>query len=146
MNVGLDAIAGDNGEDSRRQKEERSRSTWAQVVSSGDVEETEAEGVGGSGAAETSGARDFVLVEKEENGGGNDGDWETVVGRRQHPQHDPQKRPQKKFLNFVIRHNSSPLGFIRITYKKHPDEQEYMADTEHAANVEPTREEPHDLS
>ncbi|KAG6505954.1 hypothetical protein ZIOFF_031267 [Zingiber officinale] len=32
------------------------------------------------------------------------------------------------------------------TYKKHPDEQEYMADTEHAANVDPTREELHDLS
>ncbi|KAG6536887.1 hypothetical protein ZIOFF_001963 [Zingiber officinale] len=126
LNVALDAIGGDDGEDLRRQGEERSRSTWAQVVSSGD-----AEGEGDSGRRRNqSGAR-------KASGEGNDGDWETVSGRRKHPQEDSQKRPQKSW---------QVPAETWSTYKKHPDEQEYMAHTQHAANVEPTREELHDLS
>ncbi|XP_042376979.1 poly(U)-specific endoribonuclease-like isoform X1 [Zingiber officinale] len=126
LNVALDAIGGDDGEDSRRQGEERSRSTWAQVVSSGD-----AEGEGDSGCRRNqSGAR-------KASGEGNDGDWETVSGRRKHPQEDSRKRPQKSW---------QVPAETWSTYKKHPDEQEYMAHTQHAANVEPTREELHDLS
>ncbi|WOK98703.1 poly(U)-specific endoribonuclease-B-like [Canna indica] len=132
MDVALDAIAGD-GDDSRRPhsppREERSRSSWAQVVSSGNAEETEAADEGDAGGRH---GRNQWSTRKEEDNEAKDGDWETVGSRKKH-----QQRPQKRW--------QAPTE-TWSSYKRHPDEQEYMDQGKHAVDVEPTREELNDLS
>ncbi|KAK1286592.1 hypothetical protein QJS10_CPB20g01336 [Acorus calamus] len=112
---------GPNNRDRRSPREDQQpRSTWAQVVSSGD-----------QGNAQDSGPPDHRYqtnpwCQKGESGGSN-GDWETVPKR--HP-----KRPQK-----VVKDHWDG-------YKRPSSEQQFNEAAGHGIDIEPTHEELSDLS
>ncbi|KAJ0961780.1 hypothetical protein J5N97_029608 [Dioscorea zingiberensis] len=135
------ALGGDD-ESRQDEQEQRSRSTWAQVVSSGKQEEEEGEkgsGFGYSGGSHGSNQwRKEDDEEKErsqwrlrkEDEGRSDGDWEVVGHKKQHHSPPKHKVPVDNWIN----------------YKRHPSEQEYHESDSYNVDVEPSREELADLS
>lgn len=156
--------------------EQRSRSSWAEVVSSGHDEKAEDEAgrsQWGSGKEESDEAWETVghkqqqhasrRQQKEESGEGrSDGGWETVGHKQQ--QHHPSRRQQKEESEegrsdgdweTVGRKKQQhyPSGRLQKIpadnwqrYKQPPNEQEYISEVQHGADIEPTREELSDLS
>ncbi|KAL3817959.1 hypothetical protein ACJIZ3_003864 [Penstemon smallii] len=132
INVALDHIEGGRDDDAD-QRDERSRSTWAQVVSA------EPENHGGPSFKANHGhrteeeqryqrndeERTRIKPHKEEDEG-NDG-WQTV-----------QKKPSK------LKHKVHKDQWDN--YKRPLDEQEYSSEVDSRANVEPSEEELADLS
>ncbi|URD90970.1 hypothetical protein MUK42_33223 [Musa troglodytarum] len=129
--VALDAVAGDDVDDARRShspsREEGSKSTWVQVVSSGHEEEAEAE-------PEAGGLNRWRSRKEENDNEGNEGGCETVGSGKRHQQHRQRRRPKK-----------APAE-TWSAFKRHADEQQYMDHAKNAVNVEPTGEELDDLS
>ncbi|KAJ8513761.1 hypothetical protein OPV22_004195 [Ensete ventricosum] len=141
MNGVLDAVAGDEDavagdEDAaaaaRIQSspaDERSRSTWAEVVSSGREEEHERVPEGDCGYG-----RNQRIARKEESQMQNDGEWMVVgVKNKKHQQTTP-RRPHKAVMKF--------WG----VYKLPPNEQEYINEANNGMGLEPIREELDNLS
>ncbi|CAL9080054.1 unnamed protein product [Musa textilis] len=138
--VALDAVAGDDVDDARRShspsREEGSKSTWVQVVSSGHEEEAEAE--------PEAGGLNRWRSRKNDNEG-NEGGCETVGSGKRHRQHRQRRRPKKELYDWTLQSWQAPAE-TWSQFKRHADEQQYMDHAKNAVNVEPTREELDDLS
>ncbi|KAG8065538.1 hypothetical protein GUJ93_ZPchr0004g39245 [Zizania palustris] len=123
--------------------DERSRSTWAEVVSDHKGGEPE----------ERPDHRNSRREERQERR--HDGDWERVEGRKQqqHNQSEEEdrrdsnsRRPQQQQTPAYRRQQQSEAC---NSYRRPPSEQEYSEDASqihHGLNVEPTREELNSLS
>ncbi|KAH7659212.1 poly(U)-specific endoribonuclease protein [Dioscorea alata] len=134
------------GEDEPRE-EERSRSTWAEVVSSGKQEEEGKEGERGSGFGYSGGYHgshggqrrkkeeeeeksQWGLRQEGQGQGRSDGDWE-VVGHKKKPQYPPKYKVPAD---------------TKVKFQNHPSEQEYSQSDSYNVDIEPSREELTNLS
>ncbi|XP_072986645.1 uncharacterized protein [Typha latifolia] len=165
IHVALEAIDGGREDDdgprrgqSPSHEDERSRSTWAEVVSSGHDEEGRQEQRGEFSCRPSS-----WNSRKEESGEGSEGDWETVGGnkkplhpspRRQHQlQEESEERTDERWETvggMKQQHHPVPRKQLQSEawhgYKKPLAEQQYYEGTYHGLDIEPTSEELDDLS
>ncbi|XP_073047861.1 uncharacterized protein [Primulina eburnea] len=139
INVALDRIDGGGGDQNERD-EERSRSTWAEVVSGdqqphqnsgfsahSDVGHTQQEAYGRTGGSEHSrGSRAKTRYGQEGDDESNDG-WETVPKRSSKLHHQVHKDQWDN-------------------YKRPLDEQDYSGGVDCSVDVEPSQDELADLS
>ncbi|KAF3340449.1 poly(U)-specific endoribonuclease-B-like protein [Carex littledalei] len=166
INVALDAIDGDGEQEQRRnqatstQEEEvgeRSRATWAEVVSSkSDDNQSEAHSTGAAYHRPSSWDR----KEKTEESGG--AKWGNVGAANQSYSHQPPRRHHNEESEEIKEEDWQTVGSKKQHhpashgrpqkseawngYKKSPSEQNYSEETLHGLNTEPTQEELHDLS
>ncbi|URD90969.1 hypothetical protein MUK42_33223 [Musa troglodytarum] len=109
--VALDAVAGDDVDDARRShspsREEGSKSTWVQVVSSGHEEEAEAE-------PEAGGLNRWRSRKEENDNEGNEGGCETVGSGKRHQQHRQRRRPKKVLSVRMVFDSVVPFSFLQL--------------------------------
>ncbi|XP_077235180.1 uncharacterized protein LOC143877179 isoform X2 [Tasmannia lanceolata] len=146
---------------SHSQEEERTRSTWAQVVSGEKEEEEEPQNNVEYGAHHYNQQNPWNRRRKEEDNEGRneEGGWETVTERpppprRRHQQEeDNEGRDQEEGWETVAerppppqrRHQKVSME-NRHGYKQPPSEQGYSEEVDYGADIEPSAEELSDLS
>ncbi|KAJ4759152.1 Poly(U)-specific endoribonuclease [Rhynchospora pubera] len=164
INVALDAVEGAGDREERRnqqttsqeEEDERSRATWAEVVSSkSNDNQAEPHSTGAAYHRPTSWDR------KEEGEGRRKEKWGNDEEKYNKPHHPPRRGQQEeseerkdedwqtvgnKKQHHPASHGRPQKYEAWQGYKKPASEQNYSEGTLHSINTEPTREELHDLS
>eukprot|EP00262_Sarcandra_glabra_P022104 TRINITY_DN962_c0_g3_i1.p1 TRINITY_DN962_c0_g3~~TRINITY_DN962_c0_g3_i1.p1 ORF type:complete len:458 (-),score=81.42 TRINITY_DN962_c0_g3_i1:231-1466(-) len=128
----------DDDDNNRHSQEERSRSSWAQVVS-GEQDNDE-------GGAHDKPRPNNTWNRKEDCEGSN-ADWENVGRRRPNrPQKEDIEGSNADWENVGRRRPNQPQKVSMDQYKRPPSEQEYSDDVNYGYHIEPLEVELSDLS